>query len=840
MKSLSFPAFEAALCSHSTVVNLPAVPPAHWSSAPGWGRIRRLSGILAGIIVLTGVSSTAWGQTQLTLDVLARQQAGQQIQALMADKDNRTKAQQKLDSQLIYAARESATGIILATAPKLRHGLKQEIDGRILVNLQGTVSPGLLAAIQAAGGTVLNSYPADHLIVALLPLANIEPLAARQDVLFIGPTPKASHNTGSVDSQGDTTHRAIQARANSGATGAGIKVGVLSDSIDNGSNALAAAYASGDLSSTNTFVLTIQGTNQSGIGEGEGLAMCEIVHDLAPQASLYFATGDPTESQMATNILTMAQFGCRVIIDDLTYNDESPFQDGPIAQAVNAVSAQGVVYFSSARNSGNEDNATSCTWEGDFADGGAWGGLWTGTNRSGRVLAFAPGVVENAIIPGGLGTYRADLFWSDPLGGATNDYDLYMLDSHGNVVFASNTTQNGTQNPYEHIEDTNQFGVGYFMVVTLHSGTGRFIHLDCGRGHLNTSTAGCTRGHNASGAANAFCVAATPAAGAFFLTNSPLGPYPNSFGATNRVEVFSSDGPRRMFFNPDGTAITPGNFSSTGGLVLQKPDFTAADGVATTMPTNSGLNPFYGTSAAAPHAGAIAALLLSYRPDLTPAQIRAALVNSAIAIGTPGWSRDSGAGIIMADQAIAYLNPAVAITFPTAGGELSDVAPPLILGAAAGNTAAIGAVRLALTRASDGVWYNFTSSGWGTTNFDFNNDILTASGTASWSAQLPALPDGNYVVQAQSVDVFSHASPWQSEAFSIGPPPVVTISGLTNGQPLAAFSGLAGNFQNFSPAPSVSFSIYEMDINGGSGRWWNGAGFQSSPAAPAWKRSWLR
>lgn len=127
---------------------------------------------------------------------------------------------------------------------------------------------------------------------------------------------------------------------------------------------------------------------------------------------------------------------------------------------------------------------------------------------------------------------------------------------------------------------------------------------------------------------------------------------PFTGGAANPVQTESSDGPRRIFFSPTGVAFTPGNFSSTGGIVLQKPDITAATGVKTTLPTNSGLNPFFGTSAAAPHAGAIAAQILSYRPGLTPAQVRAALNRSCLNIEAPGFDRDSGFGIVMALTAL--------------------------------------------------------------------------------------------------------------------------------------------------------------------------------------------
>jgi subtilisin family serine protease len=54
-----------------------------------------------------------------------------------------------------------------------------------------------------------------------------------------------------------------------------------------------------------------------------------------------------------------------------------------------------------------------------------------------------------------------------------------------------------------------------------------------------------------------------------------------------------------------------GNYKSTGGVVRQKPDLTAADGVQTATP---GFNTFYGTSAAAPHAAAIAALVREANP----------------------------------------------------------------------------------------------------------------------------------------------------------------------------------------------------------------------------------
>src|SRR5207302_2812837 len=114
------------------------------------------------------------------------------------------------------------------------------------------------------------------------------------------------------------------------------------------------------------------------------------------------------------------------------------------------------------------------------------------------------------------------------------------------------------------------------------------------------------------------------------------------FTSANRVETFSSDGPRRIFFTANGTAITPGNLSASGGQVLLKPDIAAADGVSTSV---TGFMSFYGTSAAAPHAAAIAALVRAVNLQQTPAQTAAILRATSIDIQTNGWDRDSGAGI---------------------------------------------------------------------------------------------------------------------------------------------------------------------------------------------------
>jgi hypothetical protein len=551
--------------------------------------------------------------------------AAREIAALLQEKAGRTPAQQKMESQLVHALKKNRGEPFAPGAPNVRTDVKIEPDGRVLVDINATVTPALLSLIQAGGGRVINSFPQYKAIRALAKLTQLETLAASTNVIYIRRANEAM--THKVDSEGDTTHRAIEARNTFGATGAGVNVGVLSDSVDFYTNLLNA----GELPTVTVL------PGQSGItNTGEGTAMLEIVHDLAPGAKLYFATGNGGEAQYAYNILNLWTNGCNIINDDLDY-DEPPFQDGIVAQAVNTVTANNVLYFSAAMNAGNFDDGTSCTWEGDFADGGA------ATEETGRLHTF--GSVTYDTVQNGGATNSVSMWWADPLGESDNDYDLFLLDPTGATVISSSTgVQNGGQDPHE---STGGATNGCRIVIVKHaSAAARFlrIHLNTdGSGQISIGTPGATCGHPA--AANGYGVAAVDQHSA----------YPNAFtgGTNNPFESNFSDGLRRIFFNADGSAITPGNFSSSGGTVRQKPDIAAADGVSTDVPN---FKPFYGTSAATPHAAAIAALVWSYAPGLTPAQIRTVLTSTALDVNPIGVDRDTGYGIVMAYPALLVLS----------------------------------------------------------------------------------------------------------------------------------------------------------------------------------------
>jgi hypothetical protein len=555
------------------------------------------------------ISSATGGNTATAQERALSASAKRQIEAVMQEKATRTAVQRKISSHLLYEMQRRRGHALFQAVPALRSGVEFDRDGRTLVDIKAEVTDDLLRRTGAAQ------------------VASVKTAAT------------AMTNRINV-SQGDNAHRAGLARASLSVDGTGAKICVLSDSVDH----LATVQASGDLPAS---IDILEG--QSGLGldsTGEGTAMLEIVHDLAPGAQLGFATAWLGEASFAQNILDLRFVaGCDVIVDDVIYLAEPVFQDGIVAQAVETVVADGAVYFSSAGNFGNRNDGSSSVWEGDYVDSGVstdsylvdpyenatfgrlhdFGGL-VGPSISNQVQGFAQLVT---------------LQWSDPFGASANDYDLCVLDADLLVVFECSTnSQSGTEDPFELLLYGAFPNERLVVINWANSAAPRFLHLNAIGGRLQIGTAGQTWGHSA--AKGAFSVAAVD-------WRQTCGGVPCAFSGAESVEEFSSDGPRRIFFNPDGTEITPGDVSSMGGELRQKPDVAAADGVSTATP---GFSTFYGTSAAAPHAAAIAGLLLSQDSSLTPAQIRDLLATSALDIEGPGVDRDSGFGIVDAFEAL--------------------------------------------------------------------------------------------------------------------------------------------------------------------------------------------
>lgn len=563
----------------------------------------------------------------------ARADEWDQIAALQRIKASLTPAERKLDSRLAVELKQGKT------------------SGTREVDIRGDVSVAKLRDL----GAVIRAA-SKRSVRAAVPIDKLEAIAKWPGVKRVdesvgaitavirppGWTPgkpgqELRRRAAPVISEGDAAHAADIARSQARVSGVGVKVCALSDGVDS----LADAQAAGELP-PDVDVLP----GQEGSGD-EGTAMLEIVHDLAPKAELGFATAFESDASFAENIRKLRfDAGCDVIVDDVLYYNESPFQDGPIAQSVDAVTADGALYFSSAGNEGNTLDGTSGNYEGDFVDSGQAVGKFAGAAHD-----FDPGAgvqVFEPISPASSAGVPVTLFWADPLGAAADDYDLYLFDASGNVVSFSQDVQDGDDDPYEILGTPGFGGTGLKLAVVKFRGASKYFQLSALRGRFSDSatlkafvTPGITRGHSA--AADAFSVAAAPAAEPlpFDLEPgdppNPSGPFPNAFTASQLPERFTSDGPRRMFF--------------PAPVVRQKPDITAADGVSTSL---DDFNPFFGTSAAAPHAAAIAALVLSGNPGTTSDDIRDAFDATALDLAPAGVDARTGHGLLRADAVLDY------------------------------------------------------------------------------------------------------------------------------------------------------------------------------------------
>jgi subtilisin-like proprotein convertase family protein len=786
--------------------------------------------------------------------------AQRQISAMMAEKQSRTPELRKIDSRLIYAMRAQRGQAMTASGEvtSLRSAMSiaksatsvSKAENRVPVNIKGEATKELAMKVEKLGGEITYASAKYGMIRALLPLSSVETLAGDPAVRSIraafaeattnSQMPGANGtsaplstngvrtnfnqramniraqltsalakygvragaqdpttNAGTVTSAGDVAHNASAARNFFGVNGTGVKIGVLSDSVD----FLAQSIATGNLPADVTVL-----PGQSGVpGIGEGTAMLEIVHDLAPGAKLFFATAFNGIESFADNIRALRAAGCDIIVDDIIYFVESPFHDDIVSTAVEEVVADGALYFSSAGNEGNINDGTSGTWEGDFKNSRTTLSFLPG----GTLHDFGDGVISNRVEASSPNVLT--LHWSDPLGASDNDYDFFIMDSTLTTVLdASTTTQDGDDDPFE--ITLGAFANERIIIFKADGAQRRALHLNNFRGQLGIATPGTIRGHSC--APGAYAVAAVNAALA--------GGGPFTGGPTNPVELFSADGNRRVFFKSNGAPFTPGKllFSNNGGELRKKPDLTGADGVATSVPT---FPSFFGTSAAAPHAAAIAALVKSAKPRLSQEKIRRALTKTALDIEAAGVDRDSGAGIVDAFGALLFIDaapaPAVtlgAVTTTAVGGDGDNFIEPgeggriTVALTNVGGATALG-VSATLTTSAPGVTVTSATSNYpniGSNGQSANNITPFAFNLASTA------PCGGAINFTLTVNVSNSNDGPQAFTFSVqtgepsttvisyaGPPvPIPANLATTSNIPIVV-SGLSG------PIGDLNFSI---------------------------------
>jgi hypothetical protein len=572
----------------------------------------------------------------------------------------------RLDSVLrTLAAEGSAAPRFKAERPRRDAGEPvQDANGRVEVYVH--LLPGVVASTVPVGAlgmeTEILSEPLG-IVQGWIPIARLEALSGLPGVAKVSVPRYGKPMAGQVLTDGDQAHKADQLRA-LGMTGAGVRVGVISD----GAESLVIAQGTGDLPAG---IKVLQGCSTGDITDGEcdeGTATLEIVHDLAPGAALAFCGGPNTSNRPPStlefidcaNRLRGPEFGADIIVDDIGFYGEPMLEDGPVASSAQALTDAGIIWVSAAGNNGgsNPDGGgpkmrqyysadyMPKTFDVPFTlqNGGK---VYDALNDFGTSAGVASDY-RNRLTVRQLQTVRVVLQWSDAFGNSANDYDLFLFRPGTDEVLASSTdAQNGAGDfPLESLVYTNNAVVDRdveLVVARVAGAKSRHIKLfgcyfrsaACNLYYANEG--GQIYGH--------------PAAAGVVAVGAISAEEPGQ----DNIEAFSSQGPAELFVpefearpKPDLVAIDRVNVSGAGGFPMT----------------------FVGTSASAPHVAGVLALLKSeFAGD-----VKSAVLNNAKDLGDAGRDSVYGAGFLDGAAAVAAANtaPVATITRP-----LDDVEVPV-------------------------------------------------------------------------------------------------------------------------------------------------------------------
>src|SRR5690349_1143331 len=525
----------------------------------------------------------------------------------------------------------------------------------------GPVTAAQRQALTALGVTVLNSsadftpvvgaeLPDVGLVHALVPYDKVDMVADLGWIAAIRPTITPAVDAEMI-SEGVPLHRADVAQRR-GITGKGQKVGVISDGV----TSLSESIARGELP-PDTRVLAP--------GEGdEGTAMMEIIHDMAPGANLVFHTvGEDLTSYVAA-FHNLAADGVTMIAEDIAFDDEPAFQQGLGATTAEQLAKHGIWVSSSAGNLGAKHaERVKAVGTGRTPDGVA--GTYDHCPSVPRNTVNLRGTdnTYDVIVRAG-GAIMPTLQWSEPRAiyptvgqGGFTDLNLYLMTADGSDCLAASTNvqANGVGDTIEQLlyENAGSTDIPAKLVVDV-AGTSSAVKaplLD-----LRWRTARVTtvdppvRAGSLNPDSNYLGFATSAGAVGADLSTDPK---------TIPLESYSAAGPVQV----GSTTVCPGHRAGPcrgvpGGFGLRSfpaPQWAAADGVSVSGVGGFGAGTcpavvqgdcrFYGTSAAAPSAAGVAALVRQqFGGRLNPLFVTAIMSGFAVHRDGEGF----GAGVLRA------------------------------------------------------------------------------------------------------------------------------------------------------------------------------------------------
>lgn len=453
---------------------------------------------------------------------------------------------------------------------------------------------------------------------------------------------------GQVTSLGDTVMKSDVARTLFNLDGTGVKLGIISNSF-NGLNGLNADIKSGDLpGKDNPFERTTPVTilqdlsSNSPFVNDEGRALAQIVHDIAPGASLFFHTQldreastilDVNETAFDRAVSALVAESVDIIVDDVVI--PAPiFQDGIASIAVEKATDAGVVYVSAAGNNGNISYESKFTPAETFSLGE--------TTFVAHDFDPGPGVDLfqdiKATIDGTM--IRPLLSWDEPIDNISQDYIMFLLNTpdlpnENNIINLSlPPSLDAVNDPLSSlIHELNKDETLYLTIARVSTNTTpqdstiKWVSYANGQDrtvdyeYIDESSLNRT----VIGQANAPTAIAVGASDA----NNP-----------QDIRIYSSNGGSPILFDLEGNRLAE-------PILRDKPDIIAPDGVATTFDPNTSIfNPFKGTSAAAPHIAGVVALMKERSPDLSWERVSEILKETATEID------NNTAGFVRADLAV--------------------------------------------------------------------------------------------------------------------------------------------------------------------------------------------
>ena len=554
------------------------------------------------------------------------------------------KSSTKISEKLRYAGINTSARYVQKQKPSWQSSginfLQYRENGKaVLVDIVAIGDVNVLKSqLEAKGMKVYAVY--GKVISGTFPVQKISELENMKGLGFARPSIKPQKQVGVVTSEGDKAQRSDIARLKSGADGLGVKVGVLSDSYDNLKGA-GMGVKTGDLpgiGNPDKWFHPVQVLSDlDSTGTDEGRAMLEIVHDVAPGSDLAFHTAFNGEADFAQGIIDLADAGCQVIVDDIIYYDEPFFQDGIIAQAVDQVRSKGVTYFSSAGNESVRSYESAYRPSNVFPLDSTFGTAHNFSDPDSTPRYFQP-----VYIPKG-SQFILSLQWDNSFlsasgVGAEADFDIYLLNNKGQIV-AGSADPNIGLDPIEifgYVNNTSS--PTFYLVIAKYAGPDptrlKYILYGDGAFYLTKPRIPGILSPTLIGHAKAAGAIAT---GAAFYQDTP------AFGVNPPIiESFSSKGGVANYFDIKGNRLSQ-------PIVRKKPEITAPDGGNTSFfYADSQSDPdtfpnFFGTSAAAPHAAGVAAIMIeASKIDLgkfnflRPFIISNAMTKTAVDMDDPG------------------------------------------------------------------------------------------------------------------------------------------------------------------------------------------------------------